>query len=111
MRSVNWQRPAACTIWNLVGGYGQKLRNPRPTYASLGRPPIHDAGWKLAILSNVDRDLIAGTLARFPVRVDLVVTAEDVGSYKPALGHFNRFMESSGSRSFEVGARSGQYVS
>ncbi len=24
------------------------------------------------------------------------MTAEDVGSYKPALGHFNRFMESSG---------------
>ena len=35
-------------------------------------------------------------MANFPVTVDLVVTAEDVGSYKPALGHFRRFAESTG---------------
>jgi 2-haloacid dehalogenase len=69
-----------------------------PIYGDVGPALalLQDAGWKLAILSNVDRDLIAGTLANFPVPVELVVTAEDVGSYKPALGHFNRFMESTG---------------
>jgi 2-haloacid dehalogenase len=50
-------------------------------------------GWKLAILSNVDRDLIAGTLRVMPVPFDDVVTAEDVHAYKPALNHFRRFRE------------------
>src|SRR5450631_4228104 len=31
------------------------------------------AGWKLAILSNVDRDLLAGTLRHFDCMFDLVV--------------------------------------
>ncbi len=47
-------------------------------------------GWSLAILSNVDRDLIAGTLPRLGAEIDLVVTAEDVRSYKPAPGHFEQ---------------------
>lgn len=46
------------------------------------------AGYRLAILSNVDRDLIQPSLAQLPVRFDAVVTAEDVGSYKPAPGHW-----------------------
>jgi 2-haloacid dehalogenase len=54
---------------------------------------LRDAGYKLGILSNVDRDLIAGTLERFPVSIDLVVTAEDVRSYKPGHAHFERFAE------------------
>jgi 2-haloacid dehalogenase len=54
---------------------------------------LREAGWKLAILSNVDRDLIAGTLRVLPVPFDDVVTAEDVQSYKPALNHFLRFRE------------------
>lgn len=51
------------------------------------------AGWKLGLLTNCDRDLIAGTLRRLQVPFDLVVTAEDAGSYKPALGHFRQFVE------------------
>jgi 2-haloacid dehalogenase len=50
-------------------------------------------GWKLAILSNVDRDLIQGTLRHFDVVFDLVITAQDVSSYKPADLHAKRFLE------------------
>ncbi|MBV9688216.1 MAG: haloacid dehalogenase type II [Ktedonobacteraceae bacterium] len=50
-------------------------------------------GWKLAILSNVDRDLISGTLRALPVPFDDVVTAEDVRAYKPALKHFRHFQD------------------
>lgn len=58
-----------------------------PTLEALRRD-----GWKLGILSNVDRDLLDGTLARtLPVAFDAAVTAEDVESYKPGLGHFERF--------------------
>ena len=50
-------------------------------------------GWSLAILTNCDDDLIATTVARMPVEFDLLVTAEQVGSYKPAHGHWHRFTE------------------
>jgi 2-haloalkanoic acid dehalogenase type II len=45
-------------------------------------------GVKLGILSNVDDDLLAGTRRHFGVPFDLIVTAQQVGSYKPAHGHF-----------------------
>ena len=46
------------------------------------------AGHRLAILSNVDDDLIAATRRHFTVDFDFVITAQQVGSYKPALNHF-----------------------
>ncbi len=36
-------------------------------------------GWKLALLTNCDRDIIALTQRRLPASFDAVVTAEDVG--------------------------------
>ena len=36
----------------------------------------------------MDDDLLAATLRHLPVDFDLLVTAQQVGSYKPALGHF-----------------------
>jgi 2-haloacid dehalogenase len=48
------------------------------------------------MLTNCDNDLFARTLESFPVRPDLVVTAERVGSYKPALGHFLQFERETG---------------
>jgi 2-haloalkanoic acid dehalogenase type II len=47
------------------------------------------AGYSLGILSNIDDDLLAGTRRHFPVSFDLIVTAQQVGSYKPAHGHFS----------------------
>jgi 2-haloacid dehalogenase len=57
---------------------------------------LREAGWRLAILTNCDDDLIAGTQEHLPVALDLVVTAEQVGSYKPELGHFRAFRERTG---------------
>jgi 2-haloacid dehalogenase len=50
-------------------------------------------GWQLAALSNTDRDLIAASERRLGVPFDVVVTAQDVGSYKPAHAHWERFFE------------------
>ena len=50
-------------------------------------------GWNLAILSNSDRDLIAASMRRLGVPFDLAVVAEDVRSYKPEHGHWERFFE------------------
>ena len=54
---------------------------------------LRDRGWKLAILSNTDRDLIAASQKQLGVPIDLAIVAEDVQSYKPAHAHWERFFE------------------
>jgi 2-haloacid dehalogenase len=54
-------------------------------------------GWKLALLTNCDRDLIAQTQRRLPVPFDAVITAEDVSAYKPDHAHFLLFQSTFGS--------------
>lgn len=49
---------------------------------------LASAGYRLGILSNVDDELLAWSRRHFIARFDPVVTAEQVGSYKPAPGHF-----------------------
>jgi 2-haloacid dehalogenase/putative hydrolase of the HAD superfamily len=49
---------------------------------------LFDAGYRLGILSNVDDDLLNWTRRYFLVPFDIIVTAEQVGSYKPAPGHW-----------------------
>jgi 2-haloacid dehalogenase len=55
---------------------------------------LRAAGWRLALLTNCDRDLIGETQRRLAVPIDAIVTAEDVGEYKPGHGHFRRFAAS-----------------
>lgn len=45
--------------------------------------------YKLAVLSNIDRDLFALTAPKLGVQLDALVTAQDVGSYKPGRAHFD----------------------
>ena len=52
--------------------------------------------YKLAIVSNVDDDLFAGSAEQLRVPFDWVVTAQQVGSYKPAPAHFHEVMERTG---------------
>jgi 2-haloacid dehalogenase len=54
---------------------------------------LRNRGWRLALLSNSDRDLIAASQKQLGVPIDLAIVAEDVQSYKPALGHWERFFE------------------
>ncbi|MET7332977.1 HAD-IA family hydrolase [Nonomuraea sp. NPDC005650] len=55
---------------------------------------LRGAGWRLALLTNCDRDLVAETRRRLPVPFDAVLTSEDVGAYKPADAHFETFRRS-----------------
>jgi 2-haloacid dehalogenase len=55
-----------------------------------------DRGWRLAVLSNSDRDLIAASIDRIGVPFDAVVVAEDVDSYKPAHSHWEQFFDETG---------------
>lgn len=49
--------------------------------------------FKLAVLSNVDDDLFARTSAKLGVAFDHVVTAEQVGAYKPSPAMFAALIE------------------
>ena len=50
-------------------------------------------GWKLAILSNTDRDYIDASLRLIGVEFDDVIVASEIGSYKPAHRHWEVFRE------------------
>jgi 2-haloacid dehalogenase/putative hydrolase of the HAD superfamily len=67
---------------------------------------LFKAGYQLGILSNVDDDLLAATRRHFTVPFDLVVTAQQVGSYKPADGHFVTARQRVGGRRWLHAARS-----
>lgn len=50
-------------------------------------------GFRIAVLSNIDRDLLDRTLRAHDLAVDLSVTASDVRSYKPFPAHWVRFLK------------------
>lgn len=58
-------------------------------------------GYRFGVLSNVDRELLEQTLTQFDVRIDVTVTSSDIGSYKPAPGHFETFQAASGAGEHE----------
>jgi 2-haloacid dehalogenase len=53
-----------------------------------------ERGWKLVALSNTDRDFVEASLRRIGVSFDGAIVASEVGSYKPARGHWRAFYES-----------------
>lgn len=53
-------------------------------------------GWRLAVLSNTDRDLLDASLRRIGVPFDLSVVASEIDSYKPAPAHWEEFFARSG---------------
>jgi 2-haloacid dehalogenase len=50
-------------------------------------------GWKLAILSNTDREFIDASMENIGVPFELAIVASEIGSYKPAHGHWDAFRE------------------
>jgi 2-haloacid dehalogenase len=56
----------------------------------------HESGLRLIIVSNTDNDILEHSLRHIEVPIDATVTAEDVGSYKPARPHFERALEVAG---------------
>ena len=53
-------------------------------------------GWKLAILSNTDRDYVEASMERLGVPFELAIVASEIGSYKPGLAHWRAFQERTG---------------
>jgi 2-haloacid dehalogenase len=55
-----------------------------------------ERGWALVALSNSDRDLIEASLQGIGVPFERAIVASEIGSYKPAHGHWRAFYESTG---------------
>jgi 2-haloacid dehalogenase len=54
---------------------------------------LRNRGWRLVALSNTDPDLLAASMEAIGVPFDGTVTAGEIGSYKPAHGHWRTFSE------------------
>ncbi len=66
-------------------------------------------GYRLGILSNVDDGLLSSTLSHFTVHFDLLVTAQQVRSYKPAPRHFHAARERIGKNRLWLHAAQSQF--
>lgn len=53
-------------------------------------------GWRLAALSNTDREFIDASIRALGVPFDEAVVASEIGSYKPAHGHWEEFFRRTG---------------
>jgi len=76
----------------------QALRDSLPGWPVFPEVPgelgeLRERGWRIAILSNTDPDLLAASLETIGVPVDARITAGDAGSYKPGHGHWQTLFE------------------
>jgi 2-haloacid dehalogenase len=95
------ERIAAESGLTLPEGEGSALARSLPDWPVFddvrpGLTEAHERGWKLGILSNTDRDLIGASMAAIGVPFDVVIVADDIGSYKPAHRHWEVFRERTG---------------
>jgi len=79
----------------------EALAEALPSWAPFSEVPaaLEEArarGWKLAALSNTDREFIEPSLSRIGVPFDISIVASEIGSYKPAHRHWLRFFDETG---------------
>jgi 2-haloacid dehalogenase len=92
---------AAETSLTLPEGETSSLARSLPTWPVFedvrdGLTRAREHGWRLAILSNTDRDLIDASVDAIGVHFDLAIVAGEIGSYKPAHRHWEVFYETTG---------------
>jgi 2-haloacid dehalogenase len=107
--TASYREVMAMVLAEIASREGSKL--PPEEGEALGRslpewpvfPEVPDAlaeakrrGWKLVALSNTDRNFIEASLRKIGVPFDGAIVASEVGSYKPAHGHWRAFYESTG---------------
>ena len=88
-------------ISHVPAGEEDALGQSLPAWAPFTEVPasLEEArgrGWKLAILSNTDRDFIDASMEQIGVPFELAIVASEIGSYKPALRHWEEFYARTG---------------
>jgi 2-haloalkanoic acid dehalogenase type II len=86
----NWSTPA---LWEECVAFGQSLRNWPPFPDSVAALKYLKHHYRLYVLSNVDNESFAHSNRKLEVQFDGVMTAEDIGSYKPNLRNFEYLLE------------------
>jgi 2-haloacid dehalogenase len=92
---------AAIEGLELPADRGDALAESLPSWPPFREVPaalaeLRERGWRLAILSNTDPDLLNASVAALGVPFDALITAREAGSYKPASGHWSRFFREGG---------------
>jgi 2-haloacid dehalogenase len=85
---------------NLMVAVGMEsaLADSLPAWPAFDETPgtlaeLRARGWRLGLLSNTDPDLVAASVQHLGLEPDVIITAAEAGSYKPAHGHWDRFFE------------------
>jgi 2-haloalkanoic acid dehalogenase type II len=86
----NWQSQAP---WSECVAFGQSLRNWPAFEDSAAALAYLKGHYRLFILSNVDNESFAHSNARLGVEFDGIMTAEDIGSYKPSPRNFEYLLQ------------------
>ena len=86
---------------DLAGAENDALGRSLPDWTPFPEVPAaldqaRERGFRLAILSNSDPDLIAASIDRIGVPFDDAITASEIGSYKPDHGHWRTFEQRHG---------------
>jgi 2-haloacid dehalogenase len=89
-------RRALLRLGDVPTGEEDALGESLPRWSAFREVPaslaeLRARGWKLAILSNTDRDLIEASKATLSVPFDETIVASEIGSYKPAHRHWEEF--------------------
>ena len=88
---VNFE-PTATEINSLV----DSLKSWQPFPDTVAALSALKQKYKLAVISNIDDDLFAGTAKHLNVEFDWLITAEKVRSYKPSTRNFEIALETMG---------------
>ena len=96
--SLTLERLAAENDLSIPEGGSGALARSLPDWPAFREVPdaleeLRRRGWNLAILSNTDRALILESQKQIGVPFDLIITAEEIESYKPAHKHWETFFE------------------
>jgi 2-haloacid dehalogenase len=99
-----YRRVMAETLWRVAAAEGLAVPEGRhdalgaslPDWPVFGEVPaslaeLRRRGWRIAILSNTDADFLEASVRAIGVAPDLRVVASEIGSYKPAPGHWETF--------------------
>jgi 2-haloalkanoic acid dehalogenase type II len=92
---------AAIDALQVPEGRGRAIAESLPSWSPFAEVPgslseARERGWRLAALSNTDPDLLASSVEALGVPFDLMITAAEAGSYKPAPGHWEAFRDRAG---------------
>jgi 2-haloacid dehalogenase len=106
---MSYRRVMAEVLWRIAAAEGLAVPDGRSDALaeSLPRWPVFDEvppaldelrsrGWRIAILSNTDPDFLDASMRAIGVEPDERVVASDIGSYKPATGHWETFFARTG---------------